>query len=63
MPFGKYKDFAACVADNKDKKNPEAYCAQIHKSITGKWPSEKENTASERLDLLKEQLIGGNKNE
>lgn len=41
MPFGKYKDFAACVAANKDKGNPQAYCATVHKKITGQWPSEK----------------------
>jgi len=40
MPFGKYKDFNSCVLDNKDKSNPQAYCARIHKQITGKWPNE-----------------------
>ena len=25
MPFGKYKDFDACVSANKDKSDPEAY--------------------------------------
>jgi len=28
-PFAGYKDFADCVAKNKDKDNPEAYCAAI----------------------------------
>lgn len=41
MPFGKYKDFAACVAANQDKQNPEAYCAALHKQITGDWPGSK----------------------
>jgi len=40
MPFGKYKDFKDCVAKNQDKKNPRGYCAEAHKKITGKWPSE-----------------------
>jgi len=40
-PFGKYANFADCVRDNRDKKNPEAYCAALHKKITGKWPTEK----------------------
>ena len=57
MPFGPYKDFAACVAANKDKSNPQAYCASVHKKITGKWPSEKQSlTTSERLGLLRENL-------
>jgi len=40
IPFGQYKDFKDCVKKNQDKKNPRAYCAEIHKKITGKWPSE-----------------------
>ena len=40
MPIGKYPDFAACVADNKDKDNPEAFCAWLEHDTTGKWPSE-----------------------
>jgi len=40
LPFGKYKDMADCIAQNQDKDDPGAYCAQIHKDITGKWPSE-----------------------
>lgn len=47
MPFGPYKDFASCVRDNQDKSSPEAYCAQIHKDITGRWPSEKQSISSE----------------
>lgn len=40
MPFGPYKDFAACVLANKDKSSPEAYCAAVHKRTTGKYPTE-----------------------
>jgi len=41
IPFGEYTDFAECVRKNQDKRDPEAYCAQIHKDITGEWPTEK----------------------
>jgi proteasome lid subunit RPN8/RPN11 len=40
MPFGPYKDFEDCIRKNKDKNNPEAYCAALHKKITGKFPTE-----------------------
>jgi uncharacterized Zn finger protein (UPF0148 family) len=61
MPFGEYKDMKDCMNKNKDKDNPGAYCASIHKSITGKWPTEKESfrstwdscTDRERRGLLK----------
>jgi hypothetical protein len=29
MPCGSYKSFDECVSKNKDKKDPEAYCAEI----------------------------------
>jgi hypothetical protein len=32
MPFAGYEDFDACVADNQDKQNPEAYCAAIEQA-------------------------------
>ena len=48
MPFGKYKDFAACVAANRDKENPEAYCAQLHKNVTGEWPGKKRKFTGRR---------------
>jgi len=61
MPFGKYKNFAQCVNENKDKGNPEAYCAYIHKKITGKWPSEKQSLSLKeerkcRIEILHEEL-------
>jgi len=58
MPFGKFKDFADCVSKNKDKDSPESYCAQIHKDITGKWPSEKEKCNCE-VDNMREGKING----
>ena len=36
MPFGKYKNFADCVAQNKSKDNPQAYCAAIQRKAEGK---------------------------
>lgn len=38
MPFGPFQDFQDCVDSNGDKQNPEAYCAYLHKQITGEWP-------------------------
>ena len=31
MPFAGYKDFADCVAKNRDKDDPQAYCAAIQR--------------------------------
>lgn len=51
MPFAEYKDFAACVAANQDKDNPEAYCAAIQQE------------AEKRLQVVKldeaERLVFG----
>ena len=33
MPFGRFKDFKDCVAKNQDKRDPEAFCAQVERSI------------------------------
>ena len=35
-PFAGYSSFAACVAANKDKDDPEAYCAVIKRQVEGK---------------------------
>lgn len=40
-PFGPYKDFDDCVSKNRGKRNPQAYCASVHKKIIGQWPSQK----------------------
>ena len=34
-PFADYKDFADCVARNKDKGDPKAYCAEIMHRVEG----------------------------
>lgn len=36
MPFAGYKDFADCVAKNRDKDDPEAYCATIMRKVEDK---------------------------
>jgi len=35
MPFGKYADFDACVKANRDKDDPQAYCAALMRMIEG----------------------------
>ena len=37
-PFGDYSSFEDCVSKNKDKSDPEAYCAVIKRKIEGKAP-------------------------
>lgn len=48
MPFGPYKNFAACVTKQKKKgfsdERARKICATIHKKITGKWPTEMKDT-------------------
>lgn len=34
-PFGPYEDMAACIADNQDKDDPEAWCAELEQTING----------------------------
>lgn len=36
MPCGGYSSFRDCVSKNKDKRDPEAYCAEIMRKVTGK---------------------------
>lgn len=33
MPFAGYKDFDDCVAKNRDKRDPKAYCAEIMRKV------------------------------
>lgn len=35
MPIGPYQDFDDCVAKNRDKDDPSAYCASIERAIKG----------------------------
>jgi hypothetical protein len=36
MPFAGYKNFKDCVSKNSDKKDPQAYCAEIQRRSEGK---------------------------
>lgn len=36
MPFAGYTNFKTCVAQNRDKKDPEAYCASIMHQVEDK---------------------------
>lgn len=47
-PFAGYKDFADCVAKNKDKDNPEAYCGYIKHKVED---PKKEETVEEGLQV------------
>lgn len=51
MPFGKYPTFAACVAQNQDKADPEAYCAAIMHAVEG---TAKSATA---FDAMRRRLV------
>jgi len=42
MPFGGYKNFAACLKANSDKKDPKAYCATIMRATEEVMPTVKE---------------------
>lgn len=45
MPFAGYKDFDDCIRKNRDKKNPDAYCATIMRKVEeGRKNSENETT-------------------
>lgn len=35
MPFAGYKNFDACVAKNRDKRNPKAYCGAVKHRTEG----------------------------
>ncbi len=41
MPFAGYKDFDDCVAKNRDKKNPQAYCGAIKHKVEDAKPAPK----------------------
>lgn len=56
MPFAGYKDFAECVRKNRNKKNPEAYCAEIMRRAE-KEPGSRSNIPNERGFLMPEDVI------
>lgn len=54
MPFAQYKDLDDCVAKNKDKKDPKAYCATIMRKV------EREEAAPDKTRMLNAELIPDN---
>lgn len=48
MPFAGYRDFADCVAKNRDKRDPEAYCAAIMHKVEDKKPEPKSHVLFRR---------------
>jgi len=41
-PFAGYKNFADCVSQNQDKRDPEAYCAVIMRAVEGEKAKQEE---------------------
>ena len=71
MPLGPYRDFDDCVAKNRDKANPEAYCGALERDINPDGdkagasvprvkfqivPVEDSDTAAEFADPLEEVI-------
>lgn len=59
-PFGPYEDMEECVADNQDKDDPEAWCAELERTINGEDEEEEaemSSTSSKReVDKTRELL-------
>jgi len=60
-PFGPYLSFADCVAKNSDKANPQAFCAWLHKQITGKTPAEDSHKfiGGKKLEKTEKDVVNG----
>ncbi len=58
-PFAGYKNFEDCVNQNKDKKDPEGYCAVIMRKVEGKNKDtddkNKENNLTENINNLSQE--------
>jgi len=54
MPFAGFRDFADCVQQNKDKRNPDAYCGSIKHNVEDKAMRK----AKQRLVRRPEDLLG-----
>lgn len=50
MPFGPYEDFEDCVNSNRDKDDPEAYCAALERQI-------RESEESATLPRMRLQIV------
>ena len=46
MPFGKYRNMAHCMNENRDKKDPAAYCAEIMRRVEGTKKTSKKKRKS-----------------
>lgn len=53
MPFAGYRNFADCVAKNKNKGNPAAYCGAIQAQVEGK--SKKKTKRQAMMDKAKRE--------
>ena len=61
MPFAEYKNHADCVKKNKDKRNPDAYCASIERTIKKRKESTTpNNTVEQRPHDYKSPFPGQN---
>ena len=59
MPFGPYDNFQDCLNQNQDKANPPAFCAYLHKQITGAYPSEMQaNMPEDAWTIFLEKYTG-----
>lgn len=57
MPFSTYKDFKDCVAQNRDKDNPQAYCAEIKKKAEGLEQNESIKGVTIQMDSTENPYI------
>lgn len=53
-PFAGYKNFADCVRKNKNKRDPEAYCAEVKRRSEGKSLEELKKDIDPGEDIIKE---------
>lgn len=58
MPFSGYKDFADCVAKNKDKRNPEAYCGKIKAAVEKADAEDRSGFTLTKLDSDRNLVFG-----
>lgn len=61
MPFADYKDHDDCVSKNRDKADPDAYCATIERKVKeGKKVLELEAIpGTERVYVVKSEIGEG----
>lgn len=52
MPFANYKDFADCVAKNKDKGDPKAYCGSIKHKVEDSPKKKEGKFKHKRMDYV-----------